>query len=214
MSDIRPVTDPAHVAFNLLRTRVRKSMADRGWKSVAITSPSPGCGKTVVAINLALSLARAPNCRVVLLDLDLRRSAVASALGVTAKASIADFLLGSANAEDCFVETVDNLFVAINHQPLKHAAEMMQSPRMQSLLSAIEERLAPDVILFDLPPMRSNDDALAFFPNTDAVLLVVGAGVSTAAEVAECEGQISQVDKLLGLVLNKCESRADDYAYA
>ncbi len=206
--------DPVHVAFNVLRTRVRKTLADRGWKSIAITSPSPGCGKTVVAINLALSLARAPDCRVVLVDLDLRRSAVARALGVTAKASIADFLLGAANASDCFVQPVDNLYVALNDQPIKHAAEMMQSPKMHALLSAIDERLAPDVILFDLPPLRSNDDALAFLPNADAVLMVVGAGISTAAEVAECEGQISQMDKLLGLVLNKCESRADDYTYS
>ena len=60
------MTDPSHVAFNVLRTKVQKALQDNGWKSLAITSPTAGCGKTTVAINLALSLARQPHCRTLL----------------------------------------------------------------------------------------------------------------------------------------------------
>lgn len=205
------MSDPSHIAFNLLRTRVRTMLGENRWKSVAITSPTPGCGKTMVALNLAFSLARASANRVVLVDFDLRKPAVARTLGVTADASIGDYLEGNAAEEDCFVQLADGLIVGLNDRPLKHSSEMMQSPRMLRLISWVFATLSPDVLLFDLPPMRSSDDALAFLPNTDTALLVIAAGQSGAAEVEECERQISHVEKLLGIVLNKSDERPDDY---
>ena len=56
-------TDPAHVAFNVLRTRILRALKARGWSRIGITSPSQGCGKTFVASNLALSLSRQASCR-------------------------------------------------------------------------------------------------------------------------------------------------------
>ena len=81
----------------------------------------------------------------------------------------------------------------------------------RDLITAVTTRLDPDIVLFDLPPMTIDDDALAFLPKVDATLLVVAAGVTTAAQVDECERQISQTQKLLGVVLNKCEGRMEEY---
>lgn len=206
------MSDPSHIAFNLLRTRVRTMLGECGWKSVAVTSPTAGCGKTMVALNLAFTLARAASgSRVVLLDLDLRKPAVARTLGVTAPGSVVDYLEGRTPEKDCFVQVADNLVVGLNDRPIKHSSEMMQSPRMLGLISWVFANLSPDVLLFDLPPMRSSDDALAFLPNTDTALLVIAAGQTGAGEVEECERQISQVEKLLGIVLNKSEERPDEY---
>ena len=74
--------DPAHVAFDVLRTRLLQTLRARGWRRVAITSPTQGCGKTFVAANLAFSLSRRASCRTVLLDLDLRIPSLAAVLGV------------------------------------------------------------------------------------------------------------------------------------
>src|SRR5690606_1464199 len=117
--------DPSHVAFNLLRTRVYREFRDKGWRSLAITSPTAGYGKTMVAVNLALSLARQPDCRTVLLDLDLRRSAVAKTLGIDTGGSLGDVLAGEGDLRDCFVTVGDGLAVGCNHRSLRNSGDLL-----------------------------------------------------------------------------------------
>ncbi len=207
------MSDPNHIAFNLLRTRVRKAMADNKWTSLAVTSPTAGCGKTMVTLNLAYSLARNPGLRTVAVDLDLKRPSIAPTLNLEPNKSIAQFLLGRADAEDCFVQVDPNLIVGLNSGHTPASSELIQAPKMLELIDFIQSSLKPDIILFDLPPMRSNDDALGFLPRVDTSLLVVAAGTTTTAEVDECELQISELDKLLGVVLNKCESASNEEYY-
>jgi Mrp family chromosome partitioning ATPase len=205
--------DPNHVAFNLLRTRVHKSLKDNSWKIVGVTSPTPGCGKTMVALNLAFSLARMSGFRTVLLDLDLKKPSIARMLGLTPKASIGQFLEGVVPAEDCFVQPSSNLAVGLNIDRLRHSSELMQSPRLNELLKFVEVALSPNVVLVDLPPMRSSDDALGVLPLLDAALLVLGAGMSTVADADECERQISDLGKLLGIVMNRSNEVTKEYYY-
>ena len=61
---------PAAAAFDILRSRLLHEVAEKQWHRIAITSPGPGCGKSFVAANLALSLARRPGSRTALVDLD------------------------------------------------------------------------------------------------------------------------------------------------
>jgi Mrp family chromosome partitioning ATPase len=205
--------DPAHVSFNILRTRVQKLQYDRNWKNFVVTSPTPGCGKTMVAVNLAFSLARNPDCMTVLVDLDLKKPSVANTLGIAPSGSIGQFLQGDGGAEGCFVQVNPNLIVGLNANRTKQSSELVQSSRMGEMLDFIADSFAPDVVLFDLPPMRSSDDALAFLPRVDAALLVVASGTTTAPELDECEYQLSHLDKLLGIVINKSEKSTRDYYY-
>lgn len=206
--------DPNHIAFNLLRTRIRKMMSDNNWRSLAVTSPTPGCGKTMVALNLAFSLARKPGLRTVVVDLDLRRPSVAPTLSIEPKASLAQFLLGRAKAEDCFVQVNQNLILGLNSGHTPASSELLQAPNMLELFDFVYDELSPDIVLFDLPPMRSSDDALAFIPRVDTSILVVASGTTTTAEVDECELQLNEMEKLLGIVLNKCEyAKTEDYYY-
>ena len=68
----------------------------------------------------------------------------------------------------------------------------------------IRNELQPDVILLDLPPVLGSDDVLALLPSIDCTLLVVGAGVTTIAQVRRCEQELAGETNLLGIVLNKC----------
>ena len=70
------------VPYDMLRTQVLQSMSVGGWKVLGVTSPTPGCGKTVTATNLALSIARLPDHLVVLVDLDLQKPQIANSLGI------------------------------------------------------------------------------------------------------------------------------------
>lgn len=209
----KSMDDPNHIAFNVLRTRVRQAMSENKWTSLAITSPTPGCGKTMVTLNLAFSLSRNPGLRTVVLDLDLKRPSVAPTLGIEPDRSIAQFLLGRAEARDCFVEVDSNLLLGLNSGHTPASSELLQAPKMLELIDFVEKSLNPEIILFDLPPMKSSDDALGFLPRVDTSLLVVAAGTTTTAEADECELQMSELDKLLGIVLNKCEAAKNEEYY-
>jgi protein-tyrosine kinase len=205
------MTDPSHTAFNLLRTKVGKMMKDKNWRSLAVLSPTSGCGKTTVSINLALSLARQTNYRTVLIDLDLKKSAMGRTLGIQTKASVSEYLDGKAELQQCCIRIGENLIVAINNRSVRSSSEMLGEQNIKRMLGTIRESLRPDILLFDVPPMLSSDDAIAFLPHVDCALLVVAAGKTTAIEVDDCERQAAASTNVLGVVLNKCQGGPNDY---
>jgi Mrp family chromosome partitioning ATPase len=206
-------TDPSFVAFNMLRTNIYKTMKDNGWRGLAITSPTAGCGKTMVAVNLALSLARSPDCRVVLVDLDLKRPAVAKTLGIHSTRYISEHLEGRATLSECFVRTDDNLYFGLNQYSIRDSSETLQDPRVPVMLIEINKQLSPDIMIFDLPPMRAGDDAISFMPSVESSLLVAAAGETTAADIALCAEEISGRTNFIGVLLNKCIDIAKQYYY-
>jgi Mrp family chromosome partitioning ATPase len=206
--------DPAHVAFDLLRTRLVQALKARGWSRVAITSPSKACGKTFVAANLALSLARRPGCRAVLMDLDLRVPNLARVLGIRDTARTADFLAGRCAPEALLRRVAPNLAVGANGEPFPDSAELIQEPSTAAALDAIRSAYRPDVILYDLPPALACDDVIAFLPQVDGVLLVAAGGKTSADEVRECERLLTGQAPLLGVILNKAEDPAVEPYYS
>jgi capsular exopolysaccharide synthesis family protein len=196
--------DPSFIAFNILRTNIYKTLRDNGWKGLAITSPTAGCGKTTVVVNLALSLARQPDCRTVVIDLDLVKPAVGEMLGVASPRSLGQYLDGHAKLEHCFIQTDENLFFALNDRQILNSSETLQDGRIATMLYEIDRNLRPDVMIFDLPPMRVGDDAIAFLPTVQSCLLIAAAGETTAADLRLCQEEIASCTNFLGVVLNKC----------
>jgi protein-tyrosine kinase len=206
-------TDKAHFMFDVLRTNVLRILRTNNWTSIAVTSPTPGCGKTVVSLNLAFSLSHLHECHTAVLDLDLRRHQVVDTLGFNGSFSIEKFLNGQAPVEDTFLRPRSNLAVAPNSQSVRDAAELLQSSGVTTVLTDLKNRLEPDVLIYDLPPMLANDDVLAFLPNVDCVLLVAAAETSTTNEVDLCESILSNHTNVLGVVLNKCRFDPERYGY-
>ena len=167
----------------------------------------------MISANLALSLARTGDLRVVLVDLDLRKPSLARTLGIHPPATVRQFLNDEVRAEDCFVSISPSVFVGLNGGALNHSSEAIRSPRMDEFLEFIETRLAPDLVLFDMPPMGSGDDVLTFLPHVDSMILVAAAGTTTIAEIDECERSLAEQDKFCGVVLNKGEMPSKDYYY-
>lgn len=196
-------SDPSHVAFDILRTRILKVFRENRWSSLAITSPTAACGKTTIALNLALSLAREHNLRTVLLDLDLRRPRLAQLLGASPPYSIRQFLEGECRIEEFLMRQGDGLAIGASTEAVEHPAELLHDQRTGWALKRLRQTLQPDVILYDLPPMLAADDVAGFLPNADAALLVVAAEASTTAEIDACEQELSSQSKLVGVVLNK-----------
>jgi protein-tyrosine kinase len=174
-------------------------------------SPTTRCGKTTVSLNLALSLARQTHCRTVLVDLDLKKSAMAKVLGIQAEASISQFLEGKAELRRCFVRLAENLVVGINNHSVKLSSETLQDQRIEELFTKVMDSINPEIVLFDLPPMLSSDDAITFLPRVDCSLLVIAAGKTTAVEVDECMRQAHAAGNFLGVVFNKCQIGSSEY---
>ena len=198
-------SDPAHISFDVLRTKVLRSLRQNKWTTVAITSPEPGCGKSVVAANLAFSLANIRNRRTVLMDLDLRRPHISNLLGQEIVRPTYAFLEGMGAMESAFVRYGDNLAVSASRSGVRFPSELLQSELFRTALVEVRNRLQPDVLLLDLPPVLGSDDVLALLPNVDCTLLVVGAGLTTVAQVRRCEQELANQTNLLGMVLNKCK---------
>ncbi|MGF9764747.1 CpsD/CapB family tyrosine-protein kinase [Microvirga sp. 0TCS3.31] len=206
-------TDPAHFSFDILRTKMLKVMRKNKWMSVAITSPSNACGKTVVGLNLAFSFASLADCRTILVDLDLRKPKVANVLGLEQFSSMEDFIAGNAPIERVFGRFGENLAIAANIRSVSSAAELLHGPAIRSRIAELKEQLSPDLMLFNLPPMLGADDVLAFLPNVDCAILVAAAEASTIGEIDVCERILAEETNLLGIVLNKCRLEPEKYGY-
>lgn len=206
---------PAAVAFDILRTRLLRGLAERGWKRIAVTSPTHGCGKSFVATNLALSLARRPASRTVLIDLDLRHPEIAKVLGIHEDRALGEFLSGEQPLEGVFRRYGRTLALGLNGEPIEKASETLHDPDTVSALAAMVEQLDPEVVIYDLPPALVNDDVLALGPCIDAVLLVTDGTKTAPAEINACEKLLEGRIPLLGVVLNRAQDfNAGRYRYA
>lgn len=204
-------SDPATLAYDMLRTKLMRSMQQEKWRALGITSPTTGCGKTTMALNLALSLARQREMRVALVDLDLRRPRVAAVLGQKRDVGTEEFLMGRCEIEKFMVRVTDNLAVGASPKSTPNSAELLQHSKTRETLARLLTVLKVDVVIYDLPPMLVSDDCLAFLPSVDRMMLVVGAEQSTVAEIDVCERELSEQEKLLGVVLNKCRHKTAQY---
>jgi capsular exopolysaccharide synthesis family protein len=204
---------PMAWAFDLLRTHVLKAMDDNGWRTLAITSPTPEAGKTVVSINLAMSIAQHTTKTALLVDFDLRRPKVASYLGITPDISLNQVLAGTAEVSDAMINPSIPRFVVLpTRKPVPQAAEVLSAPRVANLVADLRARYESRIILFDLPPILSADDALVLLPKIDCVLLVVGNGMNSKKEIEDSLHHIPEA-KLIGTVLNKADAEPRAYYY-
>jgi capsular exopolysaccharide synthesis family protein len=194
-------------AYKVLRTQVSQRMRANGWRTLAITSPGPREGKTVTAINLAISLALEANQTVLLVDADLRQPSVHTCLGFDAERGLRDHLLQGTPVEEILVHPeIRRLVVLPGGAPLSSSSELLSSPAMLRLVQEVKRRYPSRLVLFDLPPVLTSDDVLAFAPYIDAALLVLEDGRTERDDAARAAEMLQAANQnLIGTVLNKSE---------
>ena len=192
-------------AYKVLRTRVLQKMRERNWNALAITSPNAQAGKTLAAINLALSLALEVNQTVLLVDANLRDPAVHRYFGFKPDIGLSDYLLDQIPVQQLLInpQGIERFVILPGSRPLPNSSEMLSSPRMVQLVEELKQRYPSRLVIFDLPHLATSD-TLAFAPYVDAVLLVVEEGVTTQDELKQAMEHL-QATPLLGTVLNKVE---------
>jgi len=179
--------------FRFLRTQILQGMSKNNFKTIAISSPRYGDGKTTIASNLAVSIAQ---------DLDLRKPSVAEYLEIQPKVGLTDYLAGNASVKDCLIHTpFERITVFPAGKPVDRSSETLGSPQMQKLAAELKERYDDRLIIYDMPPLLEQDDPLVFLPYVDTFLMVVREGVTTVDEIKRSL-DILQSAKVIGVVLN------------
>lgn len=204
-------SEPAHVAFDVLRTRMTLALKERGWHRVGITSPTRGCGKSFTAANLGISFSRQEEMRSVLMDMDLSNPTTARYLGAGGSGSMSEFLTGGRSVESYFQRPANSahmgssIALGLNDLPEPFGSEILQYPSAEMAINEVQSLLDPDVMLFDLPPVLSSDAAVGMSEQLDCILLVVSGRDSKAEDIREAERIIAGAKPVLGVVMNKAQ---------
>ena len=191
-------------AYKLLRTQVLQRLKENDWNVLAVTSPGVGEGKTVTALNLAASLAMEIDRTVLLIDANLRNPNLHEHLGIDCQAGLSDYLLDDTPLSELFVHPkgIDHLTILPGGQALQNSSELLNSPKMTRLVEEVKSRYPERIVIFDLPPVLTAADALAFSPYVDATLLVIEDGKTSRKDTARAVEMLSNTN-VLGTVLNK-----------
>jgi hypothetical protein len=203
---------PASVAFRMLRTQVLQGMNGKGWRTLAMFSPGANDGKTTTAINLAISLASDRRHTVLLVDFDFKRPSLAARFGLSPEFGSDDALGNQAPVEDCLYhpEGFDRLVVMPARGTVGQSSEMLAGPRTRKLVAELVKRYPDRLVLFDLPPVLTSDDALSFAP-------LVHCGLVVAAERRTPRTHLVRTMELLhktpivGTVLNRASDAPAGY---
>lgn len=197
--------------FDVLRTKILRKMDENGWRTLAITSPTPGAGKTTVAINLAMSISHRMDRTALLVDLDLQRPKVASYLDLAPGKSLNDVYRGRAQIFEAMVNPgLPRLVILPSFEPELHSAEILSSVRTRNMIKELGDRYTDRIVIFDLPPLLCADDAMAVLPHVDCMLLVIGDGEESRSDIEESLRDLPALN-IVGIVLNKAEVATRGY---
>ncbi len=188
--------------FRTLRSRLYQMASAQTLRRLVITSTLPAEGKTFVAANLAQSIVRQPERRVLLIDGDLRASRIHLSLGIQKSPGLVEYLRGEADL--CSViqkEEGSNLCVIAGGRDVSNPSELLSNSRLKELLDLVSPLF--DWIILDAPPALPVHDASIIADLCDGVLFVVRAGVTNFEMAAKAAGDFKE--KHLGVVLNRME---------
>ncbi len=204
---IDPATPPAvREQFRTLRSRLYQIRDKQPLRSVLVTSSLPGEGKTFVANNLAHALARQQNCRVLLIDADLRRPDLHIGFGAPNSPGLSEYLKGELPETSVIQRGLSEFlcFIAGGSKP-QNPAELIANGRLKSLLQTIGPVF--DWVILDSPPTLPVSDALILAELCDGVLTVIRAA-QTGFDSAQKSCQQLREKNLLGVALNCADEGA------
>lgn len=200
--------------YKVLRTHILQRTAAEGLNTLMVTGPLPGEGKTLTAINLAISISQELNHTVLLVDADLRSPSISRYFGLPEGPGLAEHLTGGLPLSDLLVhpQGLAELVILPAGGPVTQASELLNSPLMRTLVQDLKHCYPNRYVIFDLPPVLVFADALAFAPLVDGIIVVVEAGKTSKESILQCQEMLKQF-KLLGFVLNKAEATLDRTNY-
>ncbi len=197
---------PAAEAYWTLRTNLYFSSLDHPLRTLVVTSPAPGEGKSAVLANLAVAMAQSEK-RTIVVDADLRRPSLHELFGVPNERGLATMFVDQAAMADpplAPIRGVEGLWLLPSGPLPPNPAELLSTQRMERVIETLTARA--DVVLFDAPPVVAVTDAAVLGLKTDGVLLVMSAGQTRRDHAARAKELLEKVKvRVVGAVLNNAQ---------
>ena len=199
-------------AFRTVRTNISFSDVDNEIQTILFTSTKQNEGKSTVISNVAYSFSKLENCKVLLMDLDLRNPTVHKMFGVSNTYGLMDNLKNDRPLEKCIHKIEENIHVLPTGAMPPNPTEILSSKKMAKFLEDIKSHY--DYIFIDAPPVGVVSDATIISSNVDGVMYVVGAKETDLSHAQVAIDNLKKADaNIIGSVLNKYEMNQSSYSY-
>ncbi len=203
------LTEPGSIAseqYRKMRARIistTKPHSGSDFKnSLIVASADVGEGKTVTAINFAITMAQEMDHTVLLVDADLRKPSIHTCLGMKAERGLSEYLCGKAQLSEVLINTgIGKLVFLPAGSPPPNPSELLSSKRMKDLVQELKSRYHDRYIIFDSSPVLVAADTISLTSHVDGVILVVQAARTSESDVKKAMGLIKNVH-ILGVVYN------------
>ena len=203
---------PIAEAFRTVRTNISFSDVDNEIQTILFTSTKQSEGKSTVISNVAYSFSKLENCKVLLMDLDLRNPSVHKMFGVSNTYGLMDNLKNDRPLEKCIHKIEENIHVLPTGAIPPNPTEILSSKKMAKFLEDIKSHY--DYIFIDAPPVGVVSDATIISSNVDGVMYVVGAKETDLSHAQVAIDNLKKADaNIIGSVLNKYEMKQSSYSY-
>jgi capsular exopolysaccharide synthesis family protein len=214
--DLLALKEPRSVyaeAYRALRTNLLFSSPDNPPRVFVVTSAGQQEGKTVTAVNLAITMALSEK-RVLLVDADMRKPRIHKIFGIGNKFGLSNLIGGSPDIGDALQNTAVPTLVVIPSGPVPpNPSEMLGSARLGKLLELLREKF--DIIIFDCTPLLAVTDATVLATKVDGVILVIKSGATSRRIINRGVRQLEDVKaNIVGAVLNQVNFRKSSYYYS
>jgi protein-tyrosine kinase len=199
---IEPHSDIAE-RYRSIRARISHREETMPMRTLMVTSPHIGDGKSITAANLALTMAQEFQRRVVLVDADFRRPSVHSLFGLDPSPGLAEVLAGEATLDQATIHLADHRLIVIPAGRVpRFPTELLGSTAMRRIVDTLRGRF--DRVIFDTAAVLPLADAGTFAPMADGVLMVVRSGLTHRPALDQALAAFDD-EKVLGIVLNDAQ---------
>lgn len=188
--------------FRKLRTYLLMPNLGTKPKTILITSAFSGEGKSLIAINLAITIAMELQSHALLMDCDLRNPSLSRWFGVDKAKGLSDYLLGNADLPDLIIKTgIEKLSLLTGGSSQENPVELIGSKKMESLVDELKSRYSDRHIILDSSPVLATTEPHVLYKMVDCILLVVRAGATPRGSVQQAIKFLGK-EKIIGVILN------------
>ena len=204
ITHLRPKS-PISEAYRSLRTQIQYAKTDSPLKTILVSSPGPGEGKSTSVTNLAITIAQMGS-KTLLIDADLRRPVIHSLFGIKRENGLSNYLAGKSTLDEIIkTSQVENLSLITTGILPPNPSESLGSQRMKELINILSEKY--DYMFFDSPPIIAVTDALVLAPWIDGIILVLRSEMTDKDAALRAYELLKKVNaKMIGSLLNDVSS--------
>ena len=196
-------------AYNAIRTNLLFTQQGEKCPIFVVTSPTANNGKTINAINLAVSFAQMGK-RTLLIDADMRNPTIHRMFSISVKNGLSEILAGLTDNISVSKTDVENLSVLTAGKIPPNPAELLSSARMDKLLEFVKEHY--DCVFIDTPPINLVTDSTIFAQKVTGYIVIVKTDTTNTHDVKTTVTNIEQIDgNILGFILNDVNSEKKKY---